>query len=111
MDLNMTVLVGSLAAVPEWSEGTRANGATWTSVRALLTVKSNAPRPRVDVIPVTMWDPVNSDSLAELEVGDRVFVVGAVQRRFWTHTDGRRSRLEVVATEMLKKEDDDVQPM
>ena len=53
MDLNLIVLCGRLAVEPELKEfdsGSRL-------VRLLVTVRSDEPRRRVDVVPVTLWDP------------------------------------------------------
>ena len=57
-------------------------------------------RQRVDVIPVTLWDPPESLVDVEPAVGSRLWVAGSVQRRFWSGADGRRSRLEVVADQV-----------
>jgi hypothetical protein len=38
--------------------------------------------------------------LINAAVGKGVWVVGSVQRRFWSGTDGRQSRLELVALHM-----------
>jgi single-stranded DNA-binding protein len=94
MDMNLVLLNGHLAApaeVREFESGTRL-------VRYLLTVRSETPRRRVDVIPVTLWDP--ADDLVDDAPGAGIplWVTGSVQRRFWEGPDGRRSRLEVVAT-------------
>ena len=56
------------------------------------------PERRVDVVPVTVWDP--DPELEVLEAGRRVWLCGAVQRRFWEGPEGRRSRIEVVAHEV-----------
>lgn len=94
MDLNIIVLSGWLAAEPEvrvFASGSRM-------VRLLVTVRTNAPRRRVDVIPVVLWDPGEATvaSLADSR-GKGMWVVGAVQRRFWSSSEGRASRIEVVA--------------
>ena len=99
MDLNLTVLCGRLATEPElqvFDSGTRL-------MRLLVTVRSEEPRKRVDVIPVTYWDP--PDDLADdlLERDTRVWVCGAIQRRFWESPDGRRSRVEVIAEQVRLK--------
>ncbi len=96
MDLNLIVLCGRLATDPElrvFDSGTRL-------VRYLVTVRADHPRQRVDVIPVTQWDPSDEtvDNLAEKGTG--VWVCGSIQRRFWESSDGRRSRLEVVAEQV-----------
>lgn len=66
-------------------------------LRMLVTVRSDTPRRRVDVVPVTIWDP-DEDLVAEhIQPGERVWVAGSVQRRFWDAAPGRRSRIEVVA--------------
>ena len=91
MDLNLVVLSGRLSAEPEvrvFESGARL-------VRYLVTVR-NAPPRRVDVIPVTLWDPTEDQT--EAERGQRIWIAGSVQRRFWEEgTGGRRSRLEVIA--------------
>ena len=107
MDLNLVVLLGRLATDAElrvFDSGTRL-------VRLLLTVKSEEPRRRVDVVPVTVWDPCD-ELVDDLPVkGQRVWVCGSVQRRFWESPDGRRSRLEVVAEQINVKNLDDLEPL
>jgi single-strand DNA-binding protein len=93
MDMNAVVLLGKLAApaeLREFESGSRL-------VRALITVRSETPRRRVDVVPVTLWDPATDHELLTAAVGEPLFAVGTVQRRFWSTVEGRRSRLEVVA--------------
>jgi single-strand DNA-binding protein len=107
MDLNLVVLCGRLAVDPElktFESGTRL-------IRLLVTVRSDELRRRVDVVPVTVWDP--PDELVEgLPVkGRRVWVCGSVQRRFWEAPEGRRSRLEVVAEQVNLEEVEDLEPI
>ena len=93
MDMNMVVLSGKLAGPPELREfesGSRL-------LRVLVTVRSSSPRRRVDVVPVTLWDPALDHPVLDTAVGERLWVVGSVQRRFWSAAQERRSRLEVVA--------------
>jgi single-strand DNA-binding protein len=93
MNLNLVVLCGRLAAPPE----IRVFESGSTLVRSLITVRSDAPRRRVDVVPVTLWDPAPDHEILTAVVGEEVWTTGAVQRRFWSSAEGRRSRLEVVA--------------
>jgi single-stranded DNA-binding protein len=65
-------------------------------VRYLVTTCCEAPRRRIDVVPVVLWDP-DEDTPTDLEPGRRVWVAGSIQRRFWDGGDGRRSRVEVIA--------------
>jgi single-strand DNA-binding protein len=107
MDLNLVVLCGRLAVDPElktFESGTRL-------IRLLVTVRSDEPRRRVDVVPVTVWDP--PDELVEglPTKGRRVWVCGSVQRRFWEAPEGRRSRLEVVAEQVNLKDVEDLEPI
>jgi single-stranded DNA-binding protein len=68
-----------------------------TMTRLLVVTNQTEPNRRVDVIPVTVWD--DAERLENLEGGTRVHVAGTVQRRFWdSEIDGRRNRLEIVAT-------------
>lgn len=93
MDMNIVVLFGKLAAPPELR--TFESGSRF--VRSLITVRSAAPRRRVDVVPVILWDPSGDDPLLSAPAGTNVFAVCSVQRRFWTVGDTRQSRLEIVA--------------
>jgi single-stranded DNA-binding protein len=102
MDLNLTVLCGRLATDAEvrvFDSGARL-------IRYLVILRVDHPRKRTDVIPVTLWDP--DEELVETpgEKGDRVWVCGSVQRRYWESPDGRRSRVEVVAEQVNFKVDD-----
>ena len=103
MDLNLIVVSGRLAAPPElrqFESGARL-------ARYLVTVRSEEPSRRVDVLPVTLWDP-NDDLLdADPAPGARVWVVGSLQRRFWSATEGRRSRLELVADQVCVRPPDE----
>jgi len=107
MDLNLVVLCGRLAIEPELKE----LGSGSRLVRLLVTVRSDEPRRRVDVVPVTLWDPPD-ELLEEMpEKGRRVWVCGSVQRRFWESPDGRRSRVEVVAEQVHVKDVEDLEPI
>jgi len=92
-DLNLVVMAGRLAAEPEFT--LFSSGATLA--RVLVTVKSEEPRRRIDVIPVVLWDPPDGHVLRDMDKGDRVWIAGSVQRRFWSAEAGRTSRVEVVA--------------
>lgn len=101
MDLNLIVLAGRLAADPElrtFESGT-------TLLRLLVTVRSDEPRRRIDVIPVVQWNPDPDVDLAAFTRGRRVWVAGSVQRRFWSAEAGRQSRIEVVAHEVTVREE------
>ncbi len=94
MDMNLVVLAGTVSAQPEHREfesGSRL-------LRILITVRSDEPRRRVDVVPVTLWDP--PADLSDLARGMRVWVAGSVQRRFWSVDKERKSRLEVIAQQV-----------
>ena len=93
MDLNLIVIAGRIAAEPEiltFASGTRL-------LRLLVTVRSEEPRKRIDVLPVVLWDPSDDVVPAEPCRGMSVWVAGSVQRRFWSVGEGRTSRVEIVA--------------
>ena len=107
MDLNLIVLCGRLAVEPElkvFDSGARL-------VRYLVTVRAEAPRKRVDVIPVTYWDPPDEVWNEKVERGRRVWVCGSIQRRFWESQDGRRSRIEVVADQVNLRDAEELEPV
>ncbi len=106
MDLNVAVIAGTLAAPPEirtFESGTRL-------ARYLVTVRSTEPRKRVDVVPVVEWDPPEDGPSEHLDRGDRIWIAATVQRRFWNGSDGRRSRLEVVAHHVQPFPAEDIDP-
>ena len=100
MDLNLVVLCGRLAVPGElrqFESGTRL-------LRLLISLRTESPTRRVDVVPVTLWDP-DEDLVEQVsESGLRVWAVGGVQRRFWESPDCRRSRLEVVASQVTVRQ-------
>ena len=98
MDLNLVVLSGRLAASPEIRQFEDGS----ILARLLLTIRSEHPRSRIDVVPVTIWDPPDDLLDPEPAPGERLWVSGAVHRRFWTGAEGRRSRLEVVADQVSR---------
>ncbi len=106
MDLNLIVLCGRLATDGDlrvFDSGTRL-------IRYLVTTRLDHPRRRVDVIPVTLWDP--PDELVDQPglKGERIWVCGSLQRRYWEGPDGRRSRVEVVADQVNFKDVEDLEP-
>ena len=104
MDLNIVVLAGHLATAPEVRQFTSGT----SMARFLVTIRSSEPRRRVDVVPVTVWDPP-AELLAEtFVVGRPVWVAGSVQRRFWSATEGRSSRIEVIAHSVELRGADDI---
>lgn len=96
MDLNLVVLSGRLAAPPEL----RAFDSGCRFVRYLVTCRSEEPKRRVDVLPVTLWDPPPALADADPAPGTPLWIAGTAQRRFWGEQEGRRSRLEIVADEV-----------
>jgi len=91
MDFNLFVIAGTIAADPEH----RSFDSGASLIRYLVTTRSTEPRRRIDVLPITLWNP--GDDVPTLTHGDGIWVVGSAQRRFWDTGDGRRSRLELVA--------------
>lgn len=107
MDLNLIVLCGRLAVDGElrvFDSGARL-------IRYLVTTRVDYPRRRVDVVPVTLWDPPDDLVDAPGEKGERIWVCGTVQRRYWESPDGRRSRVEVVAEQVNFKDVEDLEPV
>lgn len=103
MDLNLVVLCGRLSTAPEL----RVFDSGAQLLRLLVVTRLEEPRKRVDVVPVTLWNPP-PELLADLpDAEDRVWVTGSIRRRYWEGPDGRRSRLEVVADHVTPRPADD----
>ncbi len=111
LDMNITVIAGKLAAQPElktFDSGSKL-------LRLLITVRSEEPRRRLDVLPVVMWNPSDEvlKSFTTKPVrGRKVWAAGSVQRRFWAEVVGRTSNVEIVAHDIQVRpeegaEDDD----
>ena len=102
IDINLVVMAGKLAGKPEVREfdsGTRLT-------RLLVTTSVTEPKRRIDVVPVVVWDDVGLPD--DLEPGDRVWVAGRIQRRFWQEEhSGRISRIEVVAAHVTRHTDEE----
>lgn len=104
-NLNLMVVSGRLAAPPEIREF--ENGSRLA--RYLVTVRTEEPTRRVDVLPITLWDPQDELIDADPQPGMGVWAAGSVQRRFWSGSDGRRSRIELVADQVcLRPPEDDL---
>ncbi|MDP8958481.1 MAG: single-stranded DNA-binding protein [Actinomycetota bacterium] len=101
MDLNLVVLAGRLTAPPE--SRTLDSGSHF--IRYLVSVRSELPQRRLDVVPVILRHPPEDVAGAEPGPGQRIWVAGSVQRRFWHAPEGRRSRLEVVAEQVCLREE------
>jgi single-stranded DNA-binding protein len=102
MDLNLVVIAGRIAAEPDIQ--TFESGATL--MRLLVTVRSEEPRRRLDVIPVVQWNP-DADTIPDEPVrGRQVWVVGALQRRFWSTDERRLSKVEIVAHEIAIRDEE-----
>lgn len=96
-DINLLMLRGRVVAEPEIRKF--ETGATL--IRYLATVTSPEPRRRLDVIPVSYWDPPENLLRSPGRVRDRICVLGSIQRRFWPQAPGQvSSRIEVVASEV-----------
>jgi single-stranded DNA-binding protein len=100
-DLNLVVIEGRLAVAPELRQMDSGD----KLIRYLVTVSAETPRRRVDVLPVTLWDPGDLWDAPGVQ-GQRVWITGSVQRRFWESNDGRRSRIEIVAEQVVLREDE-----
>jgi single-stranded DNA-binding protein len=107
LDLNLVVLCGRLASDPEqrfFDSGSRL-------IRYLVVTRADHPRRRLDVVPVTFWDPPDDLWAEPGEKEMRLWACGSVQRRFWESPDGRRSRLEVVAESVVVGDVGDLEPV
>ena len=92
--MNLVVIAGRLAAPAE----VLAAATDHRLVRLLLTVRSERPHARVDVLPV-LWEGAD-DAAARWAPGTGVWVAGSLQRRFGRRAaaaGGPASRLEVRA--------------
>ena len=103
MDLNLVVLSGTLAVEPElhrFDSGKRR-------LDYLVTVRTMiGGRNRTDTIKVKFWDPPARLVRKKLIRGDRLWIAGTVQRRFWSTLDGKRSQLEIVASQVVYRASD-----
>ena len=103
MDLNLVVLSGTLAVAPElhrFDSGKRR-------LDYLVNVRTMTDgRTRANTINVKYWDPPARLVRKKLIRGDRIWIAGTVQRKFWSTLDGKRSQLEIVASQVVYRASD-----
>jgi hypothetical protein len=101
MDLNTVSIRGRIATPPAFYDESGI-------VRLLVTVRSNVPTRRVDVLPVvapsTMAVDVAGNPTIDLNTGDTVLVSGRMVRQFDDHPTGRRSSLVIQAIGIYRKD-------
>jgi len=103
MDLNLVVLSGSLAVAPELHEFESGK----RRLDYLVTVRTVLDgRRRTDTLNVKYWDPPAKLVRKKLDRGTRVWIAGTVQRRFWSSLDGKKSQVEVVASQVVYRASD-----
>ena len=93
MDLNLTVLCGTLTTAPDIQHHNNEQ----RTLKLLITVRSDTPSRRVDVIPVILHNPDNKLIETLTHPGQRIWIVGTIQRRFTGTQQGRKSRLGIIA--------------
>ena len=91
-DFNVVVLAGRAAASPELRDHEDGR----SSARCLVTVRSERPRRRLDVVPVIWWEP-DRRTLEAMRPGVGLWVAGRVERRLRQGGRGGGIRLEIVA--------------
>ena len=89
MDCNFVALGGRLVARPDVDDGGRV-------LSLLVTVRSDQPTSRIDVIRVAVEEP--EPHLAALPPGTRLWIAGSLRRRFRHGSVCRTSRIEVAAS-------------
>ena len=104
MDLNLAVLAGRLTATADL----RVLDSGARLLRLLVAVRSEEPQKRLDVVPVVWWEPDDETLANPPAAGERLWITGSIQRRFWDAPDGRRSRLEIVAQHVTVCRDESV---
>lgn len=104
MDLNIVILVGSLAAPVVLR--TFESGAS--RLELSVAVRSDVPGRRVDIVPVVKWNPEDDLLDGWLVPGRRVWVVGSIRRPSkGTSGDGDRRRIQILAGNITRRRPDD----
>jgi single-stranded DNA-binding protein len=103
MNANLVLLRGRLASAPE--HRTLDSGSRL--VRLLVAVRAEEPHGRLDVLPVVYWEPGDEFMSSRPVVGGPIQIAGSIHRRFWDSADGRRSKIEVVASCVSTRSDDE----
>ncbi|HEX2025740.1 MAG TPA: single-stranded DNA-binding protein [Actinomycetota bacterium] len=101
--VNVVVLAGRLSADPEFTE--LPSGDTVARLRLQVPEAGKRLLP----LPVAAWDRPVRRGCERLARGDSVMIRGHLVRRFFKGAGGGRSVMEVVASEVKKLEDDDIE--
>ena len=101
--VNVVVLAGRLSADPEFAE--MPSGDTVAKLRLYVPETGK----RILPLPVAAWDRAPRKDCERLGKGDPVMVRGHLVRRFFKGHGGGRSIMEVVASEVKRLPEDDVE--
>lgn len=93
-DLGLAVLCGRLVSTPELIDLQTG------SVRLIVLVRSDRPRPRVDVFSVD-W-PHGDQRAVDWVPGSRVWVTGHLHREFEDRDGSSRSRITIKAVDVCR---------
>lgn len=101
-NLNLLILTGRLAMVPERVHPGGLGHDGPGTVRLLVTVRTDNPR-RVEVLPVEVPEPDTWlwDNAHTLGPGQRMWIAGRVTRRYHNVTGGARSAITLVAEQVI----------
>lgn len=100
MDTTVTI-VGNLTRQPElrFTQSGKAVANCGVAVNRLIG-QGEDRKEETSFFDVTCWDSL-ANNVADLDVGTRVIVTGRLQQRSWETEEGdKRSRVEIVATEV-----------
>lgn len=95
-DLNLVVMCGTLTVDAE----VRTFDTGAVQARYLVAMNVDHPKRRLDVIPVTLWNPPDEIYDNPPRKGDRIWLTGSVQRRYFEAAEGRRSGMEIIADQV-----------
>jgi len=90
MDLNLVVIAGRIAVPPVLT----VHDPDETTLKFSVTVRSEDGH-RVDVIPITLYNPATDEPMMDAVMGTNVWIAAAIQRRFVNEPI-----LEIVAMEV-----------
>lgn len=88
-------ITGTLAAIDIGGRRTDGRSLATLLVAVRTPDEAAAGGRRIDRLPITVWQP--TEAVLTLGQGNWLTIDCHIQRRFWTDTEGRHSRIELVA--------------
>jgi single stranded DNA-binding protein len=101
-DVNLVIIVGEVSKAPVLRVKPSGLPKTEFTVEVERPISPISERRMTDMFLVDTWDGLAEDCISALRKGDRVAVVGLLQREIFTNRDGGREHLTIIKAKYVR---------